>query len=229
MEQIQQQQQNHTAKKKSKLQKFRTELSKSNELITEIELINRKLDEMVKAINNLLSVDVNIETLMQQKRNELHQIVKENSDLMPNKLASEIETHLVHINEIMVMTKELKKYLKNEKKITKMKVDENTTIRNNFSTLLKELVAKFNSLVKTTGEGYPKVNTSEIKNEGENKRKRNDKTPMAKISHSLFNIYDEVKSTSTQKHLKDSKKKSDTNKKKKRKVVQEKQDDVILE
>jgi hypothetical protein len=120
------------------------------------------------------------------------------------------------MNEAMIFNKELRNFLKAEKRISKFKLTDTDQTKNNVNNFIRELVSKYNSLTKSTGDSNSNNNNEPVKEEPQAKRRKIEEVQTGKISHSLFNLYEDIQNKPIQKLLKESKKKNEKDNKKKR-------------
>jgi chromosome segregation ATPase len=193
-----------SGKQKTKLQKIKGDLGKKNELISEIDMLIKKQEILNQTLEKLNQISSSFKNTVTRTQKEIVKAQKE-------KNLAQIDPASVReqLNSFKMFQNELREMIKADRKLTKKKIDELNTLRNNIEEFVRKMVADYNSLSKFNGN-----RASQPQSEGILKEPSNPKENGMRISHSLFDLYEPIKTTPIQILLKDSKRKStgDSNK-----------------
>jgi hypothetical protein len=195
-------------KRNDKIKKLRSKLGKKTEVIGELDVIEMKLIAQKKCLSKIKKVASKLSKSLDEMQVKMPEKAEGEQDLELKKLKKEVAS-------CTQITKALKSYISKDKALNNLKLNETRTTKDNVTIFINDLVANYNSLLK---ESMIQVVPNEIQPNSNNQLSS---APNGKISHALFDLYEQTKNKSLQELIKESKKKNtanaENNKKRKRK------------
>lgn len=202
--------------KSSKLKALKGKLPKKDVVISELDQVNKKLHLQVKFLKKL---DKMVDKMEESTTEENLESYKKFLDATSSVLGINTEDinrifgEILDISKLKIchmFMKRMKKYIKKEKDLNKLRLDENNTIKKNVDNFIKDIVNSYNSASKeaTNNSAIDGINrsiTESTANQGQTPVKKVLNKPeigSKLITNSLFRLYDETKGMSLQDLLK---------------------------